>query len=240
MNKRERILGIDFVRAVCALGIIAVHFYAASNSRVKIFSQWKNGDWATVLVAIFLMISGAMLYMNNQEVKLRNVGKFYYKRAKTIYPAYWLIYIFLFLENCYLYGSVFYNGKPIALLFSLLGLDGKYMLYSSVNYYIIGEWFLASIIILYLLYPIVVFAFNKGMLLSILIVVCLYGVMLYSYYKNMNIFRVDDKGNLISSLLSFLMGMCIIRYRTVLLENRKVTIVCLAIVSILWIFPVSK
>ena len=72
-------------------------------------------------------------------------------RAAATYPAFWLGFAALFLYGEVLHG----NNADIPrwrVIFSLLGLDG-YLTPVTVTFYKIGEWFLGVILILYLVFP---------------------------------------------------------------------------------------
>lgn len=49
----DRKKGLDFVRAVSAIGIIVFHFYCHSSSAHKLFYAHANGAWGGVLNYLF-------------------------------------------------------------------------------------------------------------------------------------------------------------------------------------------
>ena len=116
-------------------------------------------------------------------------------------------------------GSVFYSEHFWQ---SLVGLDG-YLAYRNANYYILGEWFLGAIILLYILYPVLLWAFNKSELLTTAAIVCLYIWTLYTDF-----FVIDSFRNLISCLLSFEVGMLLMKHLHIM--QRKYFF-CVAIIS---------
>lgn len=94
MGMGKRKIEIDFIRCVCAIGIIVYHFYCHSNCSEKIFYSFANGLWGDVIVSVFFMISGAVLFLNNSEVK--DWLGFYKKRWKSIFPDFYIIYSVFF------------------------------------------------------------------------------------------------------------------------------------------------
>lgn len=75
---KEKILGIEFVRAVCAIGIIIYHYFCHSVGDFKFLFKTANSDWGSMFVTAFFVISGAVLYYNYPKVESLRV--FYYKR----------------------------------------------------------------------------------------------------------------------------------------------------------------
>lgn len=151
-GKPERIASIEFIRAVCALGIIAFHVscYTAPEA-AKLLHTHSNGDFGGIFVGIFFLISGGMLYRNNRDIP--SLKRFYFKRWKSIFPMFYITWLYYYLDNVIRTGTPFYGGKPWALVLTLLGLDG-YLAYRIDGYYIVGEWFLGAIVLLYALYPV--------------------------------------------------------------------------------------
>ena len=106
-------------------------------------------DWVEVGLAWFFLLSGAALCLQWQ-------GRFRWRpylvgRAAAMYPPFWLGFLVLFL-----YGDVLHGNNPDIprwrVAFSLLGLDG-YLAPVTPTFYKIGEWFLGVILLLYLLFP---------------------------------------------------------------------------------------
>ena len=228
MNSKtpNRIAEISFIRVICAFGIAIYHFNGISNCGDRLFYRTANGWWGTVLVTIFFAISGGVLFYNYPKVT--NLKQYYYKRWKAIFPAFYLCFAFFFVQNVFKYNTFFYEGRPMSLILSLLGMDG-YFLYLVPNYYIVGEWFLGAIIILYILYPFIVDIYKKTpIVLSLLIVVG------YIIVVSTRIFKMDNSRNPVTCLLSFFFGIVIMDNRKVL-ENNKVVMLSL-LISVVLIF----
>lgn len=82
---RQRLYSFDFIRSVCALGIIVFHFSCELPAALfHPLYNFSNGGWGEVFVGIFFLLSGAVLYYNYSEIKCIKV--FYYKRFKSIFP----------------------------------------------------------------------------------------------------------------------------------------------------------
>lgn len=214
-----RLLECDFIRAICAIGIILYHCACYSAAENYYFlPPLSNGNWGNTLVTIFFILSGAMLYKNN--AKIDSLKKFYYKRWKSLFPMFYIAFLGFYLLNVVRMRSFFYAGDPKLLLLSFIGMDG-YLAGIIPNYYILGEWFLGAIIILYLLYPLVLWVFKRfDWILTLGLVV------LFLFQAHTDIFVIDGFTNIISCLVSFEIGMLIMKYR--LWENKIVLILAVA------------
>lgn len=210
LNK-PKLLGVDLMRVFCIIGVIWYHCACHSNSEYKPFLRYESGDWGAVCVMVFFMISGAMLYYNYPRLcTLQDIRTFYFKRWKSIFPSFYICYIPLFLIQAIQNHTFFYNGAPWKVFISLIGMDGYFHYMDASNYYIIGEWFLGAIILLYLLYPILAWIFfHVPVLLS---AICL-GI--YVWINQSNVFRIAPTQNLLSCITFFVCGMVLIRYKKV-------------------------
>ena len=151
------------------------------------------------------MMSGALLYYRYKGEM--DVFKFYRKRWESIYPEFWLLYGCFFIKNATSAGTLFYKGRPWMLLLSLFGVDG-YFKYRIDNYYILGEWFLGAIIMIYLLYPILLRIFQRAPLVlsAMLLLLCL-------AIENVGFFQISLYRNLIFCIFEFEIGMLLMKHR---------------------------
>lgn len=208
MNKtQERLISFDFIRALCALGIVVFHYSCRiiDTGLFRPLYLYANGDWGGTFVCIFFLLSGAVLYHNHREIK--NLKYFYYKRFKAIYPMFYIAFFTFHTWSVISTKNLFYGGNPIKFLLSLAGLDG-YLSYRMVNYYQVGEWFLGAIILLYALYPLLLKLFNKSALLTTLICIGLYGLVFIP-----NFWLIPSGFNFFSCLITFELGIVLMRYR---------------------------
>lgn len=223
-NQKERIEGIVFARACCAIGIIIYHYFCHSNTAFSFLYTSANSEWGWMFVTVFFAISGAVLYYNypeNFSLKL-----FYYKRWKSIFPAFYMCFLFFFLKNVFAYHSVFYFGKS-RILFSLFGMDG-YFLYRFPNYYLVGEWFLGAIIMLYVMYPLLSWVMNKNQIIIPVVLIAGYVWMLCTDF-----FVIEDFRNMITCTATFYFGMVALRYKDFFFKNKIVGIVSFLILIFL-------
>lgn len=202
--KRERVLYLDIIRIIGFLVITAYHFSVAvgvhgiAASYIDIYVGFNSFRWGPIALFCFFMVSGAaLIYRYEEELSLK---EYYKKRFLGIFPLFWLAYFFVFLVN-------FYDAKSIPevprinFFWTVIGMDGYLNEYVS-NFYLIGEWFLGAIIILYILFPLyrLIMCKNK----YILPVVFLLGGFWLTYY---NPFPMMIEKNPIMCSMYFVIGM---------------------------------
>ena len=150
----ERKKGLDFVRVISAFGIVAYHFYCHSSSAYKLFLDHANGAWGVALNYLFFALSGLVLHLKYAEQESWNIKAFYYKRWKSMLPAYWIVFLYVFSMNVFAFGKVFYLDIPKStLVLTLIGMDG-YVKWVKPTYHAVGEWFLGAVLVAYAVYPV--------------------------------------------------------------------------------------
>jgi peptidoglycan/LPS O-acetylase OafA/YrhL len=161
MNQ-HRDFSLDFVRGISVLLIIFYHYNCAIVSTISndltLFKYY--GYSGTLGVSMFFILSGASLALSTQSNY--SLASFYKKRFFAIFPIFWAAYILIVMSNAIIFQSNPFVGRnPLTFLLTILGIDG-FLWYKIPNYYLIGEWFLGCIIILYILFPIIKIIFNKN------------------------------------------------------------------------------
>ena len=105
---KKRINGIDFARSCCTIGIITFHFAIKSNSKLRsLFFKTANSGFGFMFVTSFFSMSGAVLYYNYPKVTSLKI--FYYKRWKSIFPSYYLCFIFFFMKKVFYFHKLYMN-----------------------------------------------------------------------------------------------------------------------------------
>ena len=154
--------GLDVVRLAALLPVLCYH-YCIEAARFGFavptaFIGRGMADWVELGLAWFFLLSGAALCLQWQ-------GRFALRpylvgRAAATYPAFWLGFGALFLYGEVLHG----NNAEIPrwrVVFSLFGVDG-YLSPVTVTFYKIGEWFLGVILILYLVFPLLLWCMEAA------------------------------------------------------------------------------
>lgn len=185
--EKKRILFLDIVRIVACLCILIIHF----NAQVSGWGQFGRFAYPNHLipnfyfdvylgeigVGLFFIISGAGLYYGHSftELSREKIALFYKKRAKAIYPYYWIAYIFASFASFLWYKGMSMANKA-SIITSILGIDGYLgMLFQKYGgFYQVGEWFLGCILILYLIYPFLSYGLNIFPKMTCLAVIIVY------------------------------------------------------------------
>lgn len=125
------------------------------------------------------------MYTYNEHFSIK---EFFKKRVISLYPMFWIAYFNAFLYFFYINGSINHSVPKESLILTMLGMDG-YLLYKIPNFYILGEWFLGCIILIYILFPILrKFIIEKPKILLIFVSI-FYIVFVKNYNFKMQIDR---------------------------------------------------
>lgn len=160
--KKERVLYLDLIRIISFLAVTAFHFTVAVktlgvNANVQMYQGIVHIVWGPIAVSCFFMVSGASLMVRYGETF--SLKEFYKKRFFGLYPLFWLAYLFAFLEFFYRIKSM--PGAPkLHFLLSVIAMDG-YCNDWIPTFYMLGEWFLGAIVMLYILFPLYRFVMCK-------------------------------------------------------------------------------
>ncbi|MGS8051842.1 acyltransferase family protein [Escherichia marmotae] len=207
MPINRKIDAFDFIRASSVVMIICFHFM---SSMVKQGSSW-NEHWivapmGSIGVSFFIIISGAGIYLSSCNWK--GCFNFYKKRIISIYPTFWFTYLFM---SCFLLifaNRIYIGSEPIKWIITILGFDG-YMSWYMPTYYIIGEWFLGFIIMMYAIFPLIRPVVHKNKPLALILSIAL---SLLVYYNNKElssaipIFNASPEWNPLVRLPEFIFG----------------------------------
>ena len=153
-----------------------------------------------------------MLYLNYN--KITSLKQFYYKCFKATLPMYYIAFIYFFIKIVHGTGKFFYKGNPFSLLLTMLGIDGyfHYAMPTIPSYWTcVGEWFLGAIIILYVIYPILLYFVNKKPITTSITV-----SLLFIWVSFFNRFDILQHYNIIYCLFSFFVGILFFKYKNIL------------------------
>jgi len=223
--RKARIDNFDFVRSVAAWLIVIYHFSCICMYNPKFydfpFYRYANNVWGeNTSVNIFFILSGASLFYNHEKIGLSNLKKYYIDRFKGIFPMFYMMWLFFYYQNVIANRTLFYNGSPKSMLLTLLGMDGYLSYRFPQNYYIIGEWFLGALIILYLVYPLLTWCMERFEIPTTIVL----GVGTLALLKLQPLFSIQIDRNPITCMFAFWLGMVFIKHRDVL-SNIWITVV---------------
>lgn len=220
---KPRIQGVDFTRLICSVGIVLFHYDCHSATSFKV--SFANGYWGYLFVTVFFVMSGFLLYYNNQRVTSLKV--FYKKRFFSIFPIYWVAYWTYYLYTAFSKRQFFWSGHPLKILKSIIGMDGYFHYLDPSDYYILGEWFLGAIIVCYIIYPLLAWLINKHPIKTTIGICILFGFTLFfNWFPKLGLLQ-----NPISFVFSFWIGMLFIKYKNII-ENKYVQILAFLILIV--------
>lgn len=156
---RPRLFYLDLIRAAALFCILIVHFNATVTGYFTYPSRLFGsvlpgsiylGDFGSTL---FFIVSGAALAYTAKTPF--SISEFYKKRAKAVYPMFWLAWCLCFSIRFVRLPGYYGGAKTLTLPLSVLGLDHFAVAagWVSTDFACVGEWFLGSILFLYLLFP---------------------------------------------------------------------------------------
>lgn len=139
--------------------ILVVHFNATVTGYFtlphKLFTSTLPlgiylGDFGS---SLFFIVSGASLMLTVPAGQ--DPVQFYKKRAKAVYPLFWLAWFVVFAFRFLTKPGCFAGAKTVTLVLTVLGLDNFAVAagWVGMDFACVGEWFLGSILFLYVLFP---------------------------------------------------------------------------------------
>lgn len=211
--KKPRLFYLDWIRAIAAILIVVTHFNNPYLESTRFFVNRPFGIYIGGLgVSLFLIISGAALMYNYVDRESLDLRTFYTKRAKTLYPMFWVAFvvanILLFIRNN---GYIFVPRHKITAIFSLFGMDGYASAFGVGTFYTLGEWFLGFIILFYIVFPLLRVGVNKMPIATVCIVLALYAatIVFFTFYQ---IPRVPSDILLTTRLPELVFGMIFVKF----------------------------
>ncbi len=210
MEKKRKIFYLDFIRVISMFIIVTYHFFVhfSENNIVGTDFIFSNGKWGLIGVTLFFMISGAALMYNYKEkLELKQYAK---KRFLGIYPMFWIAYTSLFIYFFYMNKQNIWGLPMYRLIFSLFAMDGYLSPYIQ-TIYLIGEWFLGCIVLIYVVFPLLRKAVLKWPKITFTIGTILNFLLLIFYTNG----KMEINKNIIVCLYSFMLGMYVINIKKI-------------------------
>lgn len=205
MGKKKRLFYLEFIRAISMIMVVTYHFYVHfEQNSIRSPMCFSDDRIGRIGVTMFFMISGASLMYNyGDKINFKEYAK---KRFLGVYPMFWIAYLLVFIYTFLEAKQLIWNLPLYKLIITAFAMDGYLNVYTE-TFYLIGEWFLGCIILIYILFPLLKMAVNKCpktfLIISTIINFSIF--MLYSGKRPIN-------ANLIVCTYSFLLGMYAIKY----------------------------
>lgn len=167
MSKRPRLFYLDLVRTLALVCILIIHFNATVTGYFtlphKLFTSTLPGgiylgDFGS---SLFFIVSGAALAYTAKDPF--STKAFYKRRAHAVYPMFWLAWCLCFSIRFVTQPGYYSAAKTPTLILTVLGLDNFAVAAGWVHtdFACVGEWFLGSILFLYLLFPLLYAGIRK-------------------------------------------------------------------------------
>ena len=223
---KKRYFAYDLMRAAAMLLIVFYHMNCEWSARLmdsplvvtKIGAQGYLG-WQGV--SLFILVSGAAQCISYERCS--DLKTYYKKRWWSIFPSFYLAYFV-----CYLMGGFGGGVKlfDLSFLWTITGLDGYASLFGIQSHYLVGEWFIGMILVLYIVFP-VLYALVVRFPKQTLIAAILYYLVMVQLLGNTG--RVDK--DIVLNVVVFLAGIYLYRYgKRVSLRTGMAAIVLLCLV----------
>ena len=226
----KRIQELDVLRVLAMFFVITYHFgceYAAAGLPfINLFCVASNYDFGNIAVTVFVALSGGLLYKRYGDIG-RDFKTFYVKRAKAIYPPFWILSLYIplsMIRHFLADGNPFFMGSPFKLLLTVIGFDGYARLFGVDTYAFCGDWFVGAIVMLYLLYPLLAKCYRKAPIVTLVTLAILYVSQFLFPIKYDELFSALP----ITLIFKFCMGFALIENLD-RLRNRRVAIAAGAI-----------
>ncbi len=164
-----RLFNLDCIRVIANLLIILFHYNVWTHRLLAddLLLVKNYPALGAIGVSLFLVLSGASLSLSSSG-RFRAL-EFYRKRWLAIFPMFYLVYaccmILALATGQYQFSP---DRNPLAFGLTILALDG---LFASLlpTYYLVGEWFLGCIVVIYLLFPLIHRSFSWNQPLTLLL-----------------------------------------------------------------------
>ena len=210
---KKRLFYLDLVRTIAVIAVLGCHFtrqleYAGVGFVSKILPDFIcNVYMGSFGVGLFFIVSGASL-MHVYSEKLE-VAKFYAKRFWAIYPMFWIAYLLAFLFEFYRRGGLDLRHPKGRFLLTVFGMDG-YLGFFWENYYLLGEWFLGCLILLYLLFPLLRWGVKKHPIITAVIALAMFAVGIW--YAFTHSYKMNPECWVFMRIPELLFGMYYVEY----------------------------
>ncbi len=242
MDRTSQKLNIqyNFVRFIAITLVVVYHFHSSclENANLPfaqvvdaVLSGTSFGGAGGVGTGLFYILSGAVLWNNYRSVFSTN--SFYRKRALRLLIPQWIGFITSFLIEWTRNSSIFQIYSPAGIIISFMGLNYSGLCWEPLGIitpWLIGEWFTAVIILIYILFPLLRYLFRNHRLAATLIITSLFTTNLQlqflSYY--------DGWFSITNGIMYFWLGMLFDEYKNYLQKWSLLVNALLILLILIW------
>ena len=221
----------DLIRCLAMLCIFLFHFNSiAGTSGIQYSRLYRYAGRNLTLgqqgVTLFFILSGCTSVLsirsilrkqgaaenrNGSSMAFRKAALSYYgKRLLALMPLFWCAYFAAFLLFRAPGGDVF----SFRYLLTLIGFDGYLAMSGVPTQYLVGEWFLGAILILYLLFPLLYELIRRFPRITAAVI-----LILYILYTELYPFSRMKETDVLLRIPEFCFGIYYMLYREAALEK---------------------
>lgn len=178
-----RIQEIDILRSMAIILIIFAHMDSFTNIPIL---EKLDGTSAILGLSIFFFISGYLMRLNNKFSTHKDLIFFLKKRAKKIYPLYWVSIVIIVIMNKAGFDVLYSNNIAADKFLLFLNILG-FQCFFSESYSLSIWWFIGVIMLYYFLFSIILY-YSKSVV----------DLLAYSFFAIIPILFLKNKLNLIN------------------------------------------
>lgn len=230
--KKERLIGIDVIKILCALFIFGRHAIKSGGCHFYIFHYLIDdlivGLTGPIMTAFFIMSGFSIQYVYGSKKLFEegNLKKYYVKRLISLFP----MYLFVHIVGSFFYGNEF--GIAVRLFpIETIGIQTWFeTLFGFLHNG--GTWFVSCLLVAYFVYPQIGHMLqqlnrqSRVIILAILLCIEIYSLYIVSYFG-----LTDNYDSPIFRTVEFLIGVVICSLREEI--QRRLNNWCYCLVSII-------
>lgn len=211
MNDTKKLEYINFIRVMATLLIVCCHYSVSFiqysiNGFNNYLLNFANSDSGKLGVLLFFLISGFGLAYKYENKDFK-VSEYYKSRISKIFPLLYITWIIFYVYKLIVLDNIV-NMGVWRIIWTLLGID-YYVGGLTPTYALVGEWFTGAIILIYLLFPFILFFYKRY---PILLFVLFYFLWLSDCYIR-PLPHVTNTESLFVDIFYFITGMLLCKER---------------------------
>ncbi|CBK73198.1 Predicted acyltransferases [Butyrivibrio fibrisolvens 16/4] len=233
---KKRIIGLDILRDIGVIFIFFYHFFVeyivtagGTDGAMFGYNYFFNILARPASLFLFVISGYALMYNHEDELPL---GKYYLRRFKGLFIPFYVAYTLMFVVTFLVNNQVVGHDIPFnRFVLTILGLDGVGQLV-TVDFYLIGEWFMSCIVICYAVFPFLAKLLKKYKLVTLGVLLVWYIVVLLIY----NPFPFTQLMNPLFIIVYFYIGMLLQQQLGDEKINTKLRLVCAVLSALIFIY----
>lgn len=205
----RRIVSLDCLRTIAFLAVVFAHVLAQGDSSAV--PRWAALDtihWGPLGVAAFFILSGVSLSIGSMR-EGEGFASFYRKRLRAILPPFWFAYFVCAMVTFCIDRTMALRSDWLFVPPTLFGMDG-YLSTRLPTCYLVGEWFVGCLLLVYLFAPALHRAVSRRPVLSLAVLFALATASLRFTHRFVDLIPFLSRRpyfNVLTHLFEFAFGM---------------------------------